>query len=81
MPTISSSPRVPDASGLGRELYLSNMARALEKVLQLTDPNQRRVELRRARIFDTTPQDEQLAVQRVLAKRRALAASEGSMAA
>ena len=79
MPTISS--RVPDASGLGRELYLSTMARVLEKVVQLTDPNQRRVELRRAGIFDTTPQDEQLAVQRVAAKRRALAAPERGMAA
>ena len=81
MPTISSSPRVPDASGLGRELYLSTMARVLENVVQLTDPNQRRVELRRAKIFDSTPQDEQLAVQRVQMKRRALAATEGSLAA
>ena len=81
MSLIATSSRVPDASGLGQDLRISGMARALEKVLQLTNPHQRQVELRRAGFIRPDPQEEREAIKRVLLKGRALAAPVGSFAA
>ena len=73
--------RAPDASGLGRDLRLAGMARALENVPKLADPHMRRVALARAGYRDSTVRDEHDALAVLDAKRRALAGSIGSLAA
>lgn len=81
MPANLPSARVPDPSGLGRELTLRAMARALETVPKLEDHHMRRVALRRAGIVESSPADEHAAIAIVHAKRRAVGVSAGSLAA